>query len=126
MKSNKTIFPDVQPTVSSCWHCRHSFHVPATLILSVVSDNMTHHMHISNVCLSAFVEIRRISFIRQYLTVEGTKNLVCAFVIFKLDRCYSLPSGCPVYILSRLTKIENSAAKVIFKPRNREHKQHPL
>ena len=29
--------------------------------------------HISNVCRSAFVKIRRISFIRQYLSVEATK-----------------------------------------------------
>ena len=79
--------------------------------------------HNSNVCRSAYVKIRRINSIRQYLTVEATKTLDCAFVLFKLDYCNSLLSGCPLYILRRLQKVRNSAAKLVFKSRRRNHVQ---
>ena len=56
-----------------------------------------------NVCCSAFAEIQWINFVCQYLTVEATKDLIYAFVLS--DCCNSLLvlSGCPLYILSRLT-----------------------
>ena len=60
--------------------------------------------YISNVCRSAYVEIRRHSSIRQYLTAEATKTLVCACLLSNLDYCNSLLSGCPLYNLGRLQK----------------------
>ena len=79
--------------------------------------------HISNVCRSAYVEIRRISSTRQYLTVEATQTLVCAFVLSKLDCFNSLLSGYPLYILRRLQKVQNSVSKLIFKSRRRDQVQ---
>ena len=38
----------------------------------MISNNVTLHKLISTVCRSAYVEIRSVSFIRQYLTVEAT------------------------------------------------------
>ena len=84
---------------------------------------MSLDQHISNVCRSAYVEIRRISSIRQYLTVQATKTLVCAFVLAKLDYCNSLLPGCPLYILKRLQKVKDFAAKLVFKSRRRDHVQ---
>ena len=46
--------------------------------------------HVTNICRSAYIEIRRISNIRQYLTIDATKTLLCAFVLLKLDYCNSL------------------------------------
>ena len=77
--------------------------------------------HISNVCRSAYVEIRRISSIRQYPSAEATKTLVCAFVFSKLDYCNSLLPGCPLYNLRRLQRVQNSAAKLVLKSRKRDH-----
>ena len=56
---------------------------------------------------SAYAEIIRISFIRQYLTVKTAKTLVCAFVLSKIVYSNSLLSGCSLYILSRLQKVQN-------------------
>ena len=67
--------------------------------------------------------VRRISSILQYLTVEANQTLVCAFVLFKFDHCNSLPPGCLLYILRRLWKVQNSAAKLVFKLRRRDHVQ---
>ena len=57
------------------------------------------------------------------LTVEAIKTLVCAFVLSRLDHCNSLLSGCPRYLLGRLQKVQNSAVKLVFKARKRDHVQ---
>ena len=66
------------------------------------------------------MEITRIGSIRQNLTVEATKTLLCAFVLSNLD--YSLLSGCPLYLLSRLEKVQKpTVKKIVFKARKRDH-----
>ena len=53
----------------------------------------------------------------QYDTTSLTmspKNL-CAFVLLRLDYCNSLLVGCPKYLLSKFQKIQNNAAKLIFR-----------
>ena len=57
------------------------------------------------------------------MTVKATKTLVCAFILSKIDYCNSLLSGCPLYILRRLQKDQNSAAKLVFKSPRRHHVQ---
>ena len=77
--------------------------------------------HVTNVCRSAYVEIRRISNICHYLTTDATNTLVCAFVLSKLDYCNSLLSGCPNHLLNKLQKVHNSAARLVFKAWKQEH-----
>ena len=84
---------------------------------------MSLYKRISSVCRSASTAIRRISTFRQYLTVEGTKTLVCAFVLSKLDYCNSHLSGRPLYIFRRPQKAQNSAVKLVFKSHRRDHVQ---
>ena len=43
------------------------------------------------------------------------KKLLCAFVLSRLDHCKSLLAGCPKYLLSKLQKVQNDAARLIFK-----------
>ena len=74
----------------------------------------------SNVCRSVYVEITSVRS-NQYLTVETTQTLVCVFVLCKLNYCNSLLSGCPLYPLSWLQKVQNSAAKLVFKARKCDH-----
>ena len=77
--------------------------------------------HVTNVCRSAYVEIRRISNIRHYLTTDATKTRVCAFVLSKLDYCNSLLSSCPNQQLNKLQKVQNSAARLVLKAQKQEH-----
>ena len=53
------------------------------------------------------MEIRCISSIHQYLTVQGTQTLIWALVFSRLDYCSSLLSGYPLYLLSWLQTVEN-------------------
>ena len=45
--------------------------------------------HINFICKTAFLEIRRISTIRHYLTDDATKTLVVSLVLSRINYCYS-------------------------------------
>ena len=66
-------------------------------------------------CRIYYLELRRISAIRHYLSEDVTKILLCAFILSRLDYCNSLLAGCPKYLLSKLRKVQNNAARLIFK-----------
>ena len=82
---------------------------------------MTLDKHISNTCRSAYYELRKISTIRHTLSDRTTNTLVCAFVLSKLDYCNSLLSGCPLYLINKLQKVQNSAARLVLKARKTDH-----
>ena len=77
--------------------------------------------HVTNIYRSAYIEIQRISNIRHYFTIDATKTLICAFVLSKLDYCNYLLSGSPKQLLDKLQKVQNSAARLVFKARKHEH-----
>ena len=86
-----------------------------------MSSDMSLDKHVSLVCRSAYFELHRISSIRQYLSIHITSTLICAFVLSKLDYCNSLLAGCPQYLLEKLQKVQNSAARLIFKAKKSDH-----
>ena len=77
--------------------------------------------HVTNVCRSAYLAIRQIGSIRQFLTVDATKKLVSALVLSRLDYCNSLLAGSPKCVIDRLQRVQNSAARLVLKSRKREH-----
>ena len=77
--------------------------------------------HITKTCQSAYLEIRRISSIRHFLTIDATKTLVSACILSRLDYCNSLLAGCPKKDIKPLQQVQNSAARLIFKARKSEH-----
>ena len=52
---------------------------------------------------------------RPYLSEDATKTLICAFVLSRLDYCNALLSGSPKYLLDRLQKVQNNAARLIYR-----------
>ena len=70
---------------------------------------------------TAIFELRLINSIRHYLSVQATKTLLSAFVLSRLDYCNSLLSGCPQYLLNRLRKVQNNAARLILKASKTDH-----
>ena len=51
------------------------------------------HQHVMNVCKVAYLELRRINSIRNLLSVDAVKTLVCSLVLSCLDYCNSLLVG---------------------------------
>ena len=67
-----------------------------------LDPTLSFQQQISSVCRICYLELRRISAIRHYLSEDVTKKLLCAFVLSRLDYCNSLLAGCPKYLLSKL------------------------
>ena len=64
----------------------------------------------------------------QYATscLKMSPKNVCAFVLSRLDYCNSLLAGCPKYLLSKLPKVQNNAARLIFRTTRSAHVTHLL
>eukprot|EP00745_Piridium_sociabile_P040659 TRINITY_DN786_c0_g1_i8.p1 TRINITY_DN786_c0_g1~~TRINITY_DN786_c0_g1_i8.p1 ORF type:complete len:1132 (+),score=124.07 TRINITY_DN786_c0_g1_i8:119-3397(+) len=87
----------------------------------ILDQSLSFQKHISNVCKVTYLELRRISSIRHYLSTEATKTLVCAFVLSRIDYCNSLLAGLPKYMLDRLQRIQNNAARLICRAPKSDH-----
>ena len=74
-----------------------------------------------NLVRTANFELRRISSSRHYLSVEATQKLVLAFVMSRLDYCNSRLYGCPQYLINRLQKFQNNAARLVLKGPKTDH-----
>ena len=76
---------------------------------------------IIKMCKAAYIEIRRISSIRQYLTEDSTKTLVNSCILSRVDYCNSILAGYPQRVIKPLEQVQNSAAKLMLKSRRAEH-----
>ena len=91
---------------------------PAARNIGVIFDSqMTMADHVAATCRAANFHIRNIGRIRKYLSRPATEALVHAFVTSKLDHCNSLLSGIPAYLLQRLQRVQNTAARVVTRGR---------
>ena len=90
--------------------------------LGVIMDaNFTLSTHINDLCKKAFFFINSIGRIRKYLPPDPLKRLVNALVISHLDYCNSLLYGLPSYELSKLQRVQNTAARLIVGARRSDH-----
>ncbi len=91
-------------------------------ILGVIFDSdLNLQRQITNTCKSAYSNIRRINFIRPYLTDSAVRTLVQALVISRLDYCNSIYAGLPLKDIHRMQLAHNSAARVISRTSRRTH-----
>ena len=74
---------------------------------------MTLQKHITNICRSGNIHIRKINSIRRYLSNTAVKTLVQSNVIARLDYCNSVCITLLMNRLQRLQLVQNSAARVI-------------
>jgi hypothetical protein len=75
--------------------------------------------HIMKSCQSAYIELKRIASIRQFLTEEATQILVSSYILSRLDYCNAVLIGCPQTVIQPLQRVLNSAARLVCKsPRN--------
>ena len=95
------------------------------------TDDMRIDTHVQDICRKVYIDIQRISSVRHLLSIDTTKTLLSAFVLPKLDYCNYLFNGSPMYIymciticiymLERLQKVQNSAARLIFQCLKQNH-----
>ena len=70
------------------------------------------------ICRVAYLELRRINSIRNLLSVDAVKTLVCLLVLSRFDYCNSLLVDHPQYIIKRLL---NAATRSILRTLRSEH-----
>ena len=115
IKSDRIMLPDSAPTSIRVGSSDVPFVTHARNLGITISSNTTMDKHVTNICRSAYAELRRISSIRHLLAVSATKTLLSAFVLSKLDYCNSLLCGSPQFILDKLQRVQNSAARLVMK-----------
>ena len=71
--------------------------------------------HISDVCHSSFLSLRRIGSIRPYLTEKATACLINSVVTLRLDFCNSTLTGITSDQINRLQRVQNCSACLIAK-----------
>ena len=95
---------------------------PSVKNLGVTRDStLSLHPHVMNVCRVAYIELRRINSIRNLLSIDTVKTLVCSFVLSRLDYCNSLLVGLLEYLIKSLQGFQNAEARSILKTPRSEH-----
>ena len=82
--------------------------------LGVVLDSqLSMEKQISNVCRGVYLEVRRLSHIRGYLSRDVANKLATCFISPKIDYCNTLYSGLPDKMINKLQRAQNSAARLV-------------
>ena len=76
---------------------------------------------VNNICPSASFTLYRIGQIRKFLDQKSTEMLVHAFITCRLNQCNSLLYGLPESQITKLQRIQNSAAKLVTLSRKYDH-----
>uniref|UniRef100_A0A8C6M9C7 Reverse transcriptase domain-containing protein n=1 Tax=Nothobranchius furzeri TaxID=105023 RepID=A0A8C6M9C7_NOTFU len=76
---------------------------------------------VKQVCRISFFHLWNIAKIRSILSRSDAEKLVHAFITSRLDYCNSLLSGSPQNVVKSLQLVQNAAARVLMRIKNRDH-----
>ena len=77
--------------------------------------HLTMNTHVCTIAHICYFELRRLAYIRRFLTSTATAILVSAFVLSRIDYCSSLLFGSTHDVTSHSQRIQNYAARVILR-----------
>lgn len=103
-------------TKDSCIHVGNNTVYPSskTRNLGVIFDtSMSFNDHVSHISRSIRYQLRNLSFVRKYLTRDATEQLVHALISSRLDFCNSLFLSLSQQQMSKLQRLQNSAARLV-------------
>ena len=88
---------------------------------ALLDQNLSFSSQVDMVVRSCYRLLRDISSIRKFLSDDDVKSLVNSVVISRIDNCNSLYTGISGFNLSKLQRLQNSCARVIYGARRRDH-----
>lgn len=94
---------------------------PVRNIGVLMDSSLTMEQYVTSICKSCFYHLRNISRLRKYLNLQSTKTLVHALISTRLDFCNSALYGLPKYLIDRLQRVQNAAARVVTFSRKFDH-----
>ena len=77
--------------------------------------------HVNSLVKSCNWQLRKIGFLRKYLTTEPVEKAIHVFISSRLDNGNSLLYGLPDYQLERLQRIQNTAARILTRTAKCSH-----
>jgi hypothetical protein len=96
-------------------------------IISVIQDQeLCMKDQVSSICRSAYFHLRNIGQLRKYLDKKATEAIIHAFVSSRLDNGNALLYGLPKSQISRLQRIQNTAALILLRLKKYDHISHHL
>ena len=84
-------------------------------------QSMKMDRHISQVCQTAYFQLRNIAAIRPLLTRKAAESLIHSLISSRLDFCNCLLAGLPSATLNRLQAVQNAAARLLTGLRKHDH-----
>lgn len=83
--------------------------------------NLDSSCHVINLIRVLNCELRRLRHIRRYLSTDACKTVVCSTILSRIDYCNSILYNCPTYLLDKLQRIQNNAARLIVRIPKYDH-----
>ena len=81
----------------------------------IVDSHLAMNAHVTNISRTSYLELRRWTYIRRFLTRTATATLVSAFVLSRIDCCSSLLFNSTHNVTSHLQQIETYVVRVIYR-----------
>ncbi len=78
-----------------------------------LDSHLTMEAQVRNICKRSYYQLWRISKIRKFLDMASCNQLVCSLVLPHLDYANSLLFGLPDYLIAKLQRVQNSAARIV-------------
>ena len=83
--------------------------------------NLSMEKHVHHVSRTCHMHLHNIGRIRRFLTADAVKILVHALIMSQLDYANALLLSASDYLIARLQRIQNAAARLITRTPRREH-----
>ena len=82
--------------------------------LGVIFDKkMKLGSHVNRICQTAYLHLKNISRVRKSLDKQNCETLIHAFVTSRLDCQNAILYGLPDYLLAKLQRVQNAAARLL-------------
>ncbi len=91
------------------------FQTTVTYLGVHLDQTLSMKQHISSLCRTTFLALRRIASIRPFLSNSSTEKLVASMITSRLDYCNATFAGVADEQIARIEKIQNNAARLILK-----------
>ena len=84
-------------------------------------DTMSLKPHVDALVKSCNFQLRSIGQARKFFTKEATEKVLHAFISSRLDNGNSLLYGLPDYMIQKLQRVQNTAARILTRTKKFEH-----
>ena len=79
-----------------------------------IDSNLNLKINVNDMCKAVYYHLKNVQHIRKYLEEKSSQTLIHALVIGRAHYCNSILFGLPARKLTKLQRLQNSVARIIF------------